>query len=63
MSVVGDRPCGIDDGLSLADQHGGCGIIVRQLIVYRKILHSYVVSLSYDNRKIFCKSGPRIISG
>ena len=45
----------IDYGLSLAGQHGRCGIIVRQLVVCHKILHSYVVSLSYDNRKIFCK--------
>ena len=28
----------------LAGQHGRCGIIVRQLVVYRKILHSYVIS-------------------
>jgi len=39
----------------LAIEHSRCGIIVRQLVVCRKILHSHDVSLSYNNRKIFCK--------
>jgi len=30
-------------------------IIARQLVVDRKIFKVFIVSLSYDNRKIFCK--------